>query len=52
MPGSGKIIVTAHPFEASAAAISEPMKPPPMTVTRTPSPASPWSRRKSSSVRK
>ena len=37
MPPSGKTIVTSQPFVASAAAISEPMKPPPMTATRTPS---------------
>jgi hypothetical protein len=31
--------VTSHPVEESAAATSEPMKPPPMTATRTPSSA-------------
>ena len=39
MPASGKTIVTAQPFRREAAATSEPMKPPPITATRTPSPA-------------
>ena len=39
-PRRGRAIVTSQPFIARAAAISEPMKPPPTTATRTPSPAS------------
>ena len=39
MPGSGKNIVTLQSFIASAAAISEPMKPPPMTAKLFPSAA-------------
>ena len=37
IPASGKIIVTRQPFTVSAAAISEPMKPPPTTTARAPS---------------
>ena len=32
----GKIITTSFPFMASAAAISDPMNPPPMTAKRCP----------------
>jgi hypothetical protein len=36
MAGSGKTSVTCLPFVASAAAISDPMKPPPTTTNRRP----------------
>ena len=36
IPGSGKTIVTRQPLPVSAAAISEPMKPPPITTSRRP----------------
>ncbi len=36
MASSGKIITTSLPFIAKAAAISEPMNPPPMTANRRP----------------
>jgi hypothetical protein len=42
---SGKMIVTSQPFIVSAAATSEPMKPPPITAARSPSPAMLRSRR-------
>jgi hypothetical protein len=45
IPDSGKTIVTAQPLRASAAAISEPMKPPPITTRRAPWSASPRRRR-------
>ena len=45
IPGSGKTIVTSCPFIASAAAISEPIKPPPITTTRAPSAARSRTRR-------
>ena len=44
MPCSGKIITGRAPTIASAAAISEPMKPPPITTTRRPGCASARSR--------
>jgi hypothetical protein len=36
MPVSGKAMTTCLPFMARAAAISEPMNPPPMTANRCP----------------
>ena len=36
IPASGKTIVTGQSLSASAAAISEPMKPPPITQKRAP----------------
>jgi hypothetical protein len=39
MAPSGKIIATSFPAAVSEAAISDPMKPPPITATRRPSTA-------------